>query len=43
MELCGEGLAALPLAPVGHELVASRPGVMGKQGTRNGMLQPESG
>ena len=35
-------IAALPLTPAGHYLVASRPAVMGKQGTRNVMLQPES-
>ena len=32
-------IAALPLTPAGHYLVASRPAVMGKQGTRNVMLQ----
>ena len=32
----------LPLTPAGHYLVASRPAVMGKQGTRNVVLQPES-
>ena len=41
-ELPEAELAALPLAPSGHYLVASRPAVMGKQGTRNVMLQPES-
>ena len=35
-------IAALPLTPAGHYLVAARPAVMGKQGTRNVMLQPES-
>ena len=35
-------LEALPLAPSGTYLVASRPAVMGKQGTRNVVLQPES-
>ena len=33
---------ALPLTPAGHYLVASRPAVMGKQGVRNVILQPES-
>ena len=42
VELPEAELAALPLAPSGHYLVASRPAVMGKQGTRNVMLQPES-
>ena len=35
-------LAALPLTPAGHYLVASRPAVMGKQGSRNVLLQPET-
>ena len=35
-------LEALPLSPSGTYLVASRPAVMGKQGTRNVVLQPES-
>ena len=34
--------ASLPLTPAGHYLVASRPAVMGKQGSRNVELQPES-
>ena len=42
VELPEAELAALPLAPSGHYLVASRPAVMGKQGTRNVILQPES-
>ena len=42
VELPEAELAALPLAPSGHYLVASRPAVMGKQGIRNVMLQPES-
>ena len=42
VELPEAELAALPLAPSGHYLVASRPAVMGKQGTRNVTLQPES-
>ena len=42
VELPEAELAALPLAPSGHYLVASRPAVMGKQGTRNVVLQPES-
>ena len=41
-ELPEAELAALPLAPFGHYLVASRPAVMGKQGTRNVVLQPEN-
>ena len=32
----------LPLTPAGHYLVAARPAVTGKQGTRNVVLQPES-
>ena len=35
-------IAPLPLTPAGHYLVASRPPVMGKQGVRNVVLQPES-
>ena len=35
-------LAPLPLTPAGHYLVAARPAVTGKQGTRNVVLQPES-
>ena len=42
VELPEAELAALPLAPAGQYLVASRPAVMGKQGTRNVVLQPES-
>ena len=42
VELPEAELAALPLAPSGHYLVASRPAVMGKQGIRNVVLQPES-
>ena len=42
IELAQAELKALPLAPSGTYLVASRPAVMGKQGTRNVVLQPES-
>ena len=35
-------LTPLPLTPAGHYLVAARPAVTGKQGTRNVVLQPES-
>ena len=42
IELVQANLEALPLAPSGTYLVASRPAVMGKQGTRNVVLQPES-
>ena len=42
IELAEAGLEALPLTPSGTYLVASRPAVMGKQGTRNVVLQPES-
>ena len=42
VELPEAGLEALPLTPSGTYLVASRPAVMGKQGTRNVLLQPES-
>ena len=42
IELAEAELEALPLTPSGTYLVASRPAVMGKQGTRNVMLQPES-
>ena len=35
-------ISPLPLTPAGHYLVASRPPVMGKQGVRNVVLQPES-
>ena len=41
-ELPEAELAALPLAPSGHYLVAARPAVTGKQGSRNVVLQPES-
>ena len=42
IELAEAELEALPLTPSGTYLVASRPAVMGKQGTRNVTLQPES-
>ena len=42
VELPEAELASLPLTPAGHYLVASRPAVMGKQGSRNVELQPES-
>ena len=42
VELPEADLAPLPLTPAGHYLVASRPAVTGKQGTRNVVLQPES-
>ena len=35
-------IGILPLTPAGHYLVAARPAVTGKQGTRNVVLQPES-
>ena len=35
-------VASLPETPAGHYLVASRPAVMGKQGTRNIIAQPEA-
>ena len=35
-------LAALPLTPAGHYLVAARPAVMGKQGVHNVVLTPEA-
>ena len=35
-------VSQLPETPAGHYLVAARPAVMGKQGIRNVMLQPES-
>ena len=35
-------IAALPLTPAGHYLVASRPPVTGKQSGRNVLLQPET-
>ena len=42
VELPEAELTPLPLTPAGHYLVAARPAVTGKQGTRNVMLQPES-
>ena len=42
VELPEAELSPLPLTPAGHYLVASRPAVMGKQGSRNVELQPES-
>ena len=42
VELPEAELASLPLTPAGHYLVASRPAVMSKQGSRNVELQPES-
>ena len=42
VELPEAELASLPLTPAGHYLVAARPAVTGKQGTRNVVLQPES-
>ena len=42
VELPEAELAPLPLTPAGHYLVATRPAVTGKQGTRNVVLQPES-
>ena len=42
IELAEAELEALPLTPSGTYLVASRPAVMGKQGIRNVVLQPES-
>ena len=42
MELPEAALTPLPLTPAGHYLVAARPAVTGKQGTRNVVLQPES-
>ena len=42
VELSEAELAPLPLTPAGHYLVAARPAVTGKQGTRNVVLQPES-
>ena len=35
-------VAALPEKPTGHYLLATRPAVMGKQGTRNIITQPEA-
>ena len=42
VELPEAKLAPLPLTPAGHYLVAARPAVTGKQGSRNVVLQPES-
>ena len=42
VELPEAELAPLPLTPAGRYLVAARPAVTGKQGTRNVVLQPES-
>ena len=42
IELPEADIAPLPLTPAGHYLVATRPAVTGKQGTRNVVLQPES-
>ena len=42
VELPEAALTPLPLTPAGHYLVAARPAVTGKQGTRNVVLQPES-
>ena len=42
VELPEAELAPLPLTLAGHYLVAARPAVTGKQGTRNVVLQPES-
>ena len=42
VELPEAELTPLPLTPAGHYLVAARPAVIGKQGTRNVVLQPES-
>ena len=42
IELPEADIAPLPLTPAGHYLVAARPAVTGKQGTRNVVLQPES-
>ena len=42
VELPEAELSPLPLTPAGHYLVASRPAVMGKQGSRNVELQPEN-
>ena len=42
VELPEAELTPLPLTPAGHYLVAARPAVTGKQGTRNVVLQPES-
>ncbi len=42
VELPEAELAPFPLTPAGHYLVAARPAVTGKQGTRNVVLQPES-
>ena len=42
VELPEAEIASLPLTPAGHYLVAARPAVTGKQGSRNVILQPES-
>ena len=42
VELPEAELTPLPLTPAGHYLVAARPAVTGKQGSRNVELQPES-
>ena len=42
VELQEAELGVLPLAPAGHYLIAARPAVMGKQGTKNVQLSPES-
>lgn len=42
VELPEAELGVLPLAPAGHYLIAARPAVMGKQGTKNVQLAPES-
>lgn len=42
VELPEAELGILPLAPAGHYLIAARPAVMGKQGTKNVQLAPES-
>ena len=42
-ELPEAELAALPLAPSGHYLVAARPAVTGKQGSRNVVLSRKAG
>ena len=42
VELPEAELTPLPLTPAGHYLVAARPAVTGKQGTRNVVLQLES-
>ena len=42
VELPEAELTPLPLTPAGHYLVAARPAITGKQGSRNVELQPES-